>query len=53
MTVPPEATLTAVLIREHGIPVLRTGQPLSGGLVDEVMEAVRAERAQSILSRSN
>lgn len=48
-----EPALTAVLVPENGIPVLRTGHPLSAGVVDMVMEAVRTEREQSILGLTN
>ena len=40
---------TALLVPEDGVPVLRTGHPLSAETVDEVLEAVRTERKQSIL----
>ena len=36
------------MVLEDGVPVLRTGQPFSAGVVDEMLEAVRTQREQSI-----
>jgi hypothetical protein len=37
------------LREERGIPVLRTGQPISQTTVDETIESIRREREQSVL----
>jgi hypothetical protein len=44
-----DSVLTAVLVPEDGVPVLRTGQPLAASVVDEVLEAVRLEREHHLL----
>ncbi len=32
------------LIKEHGVTVLRTGQPLSASVVNDTLESIRRER---------
>lgn len=39
------------LIEEHGIPVLRTGQPLDTSIVTETIDAIRRERDLSPLGQ--
>jgi hypothetical protein len=47
------ASLSAQLVREDGVPVLRTGQPIGISVVDETLDRIRRERESAILGRSN
>jgi hypothetical protein len=47
------ASLSAQLVREEGVPVLRTGQPIGISVVDETLDRIRRERESAILGRSN
>jgi len=44
---------SAQLVREEGVPVLRSGQPIEISVVDETLDRVRRERESVILGRSN
>lgn len=46
-------SLSAQLVHEDGVPVLRTGQPIEISVVDETLDRVRRERESAILGRSN
>jgi hypothetical protein len=39
------------LIEEHGIPVLRTGQPLDASVVADTIDMIRRERDLSVLGQ--
>ena len=39
------------LIEEHGIPVLRTGQPLDPSVVADTIDMIRRERDLSVLGQ--
>lgn len=39
------------LVEEHGIPVLRTGQPLDPAVVADTIERIRLERDLSVLGQ--
>ena len=47
------ASLSARLVLEEGVPVLRTGQPIGISVTDETLERVRRERERAILGLSN
>ena len=47
------APLSVQLVREEGVPVLRTGQPIRISVVDETLDRIRRERESAILGRSN
>jgi hypothetical protein len=47
------ASLSAQLVREEGVPVLRTGQPIGISVVDETLDRIRRERERAILGPSN
>ena len=47
------ASLSAQLVREEGVPVLRTGMPIGISVVDETLDRIRRERESAILGRSN
>ena len=38
-------------VEEHGIPVLRTGQPLDPTVVADTLDAIRRERDLSVLGQ--
>ena len=40
------------LVREEGVPVLRTGQPIESSVMDETLDRVRRERERAILGLS-
>jgi hypothetical protein len=44
---------SAQLVREEGVPVLRTGTPIGISVVDETLDRIRRERESGILGRSN
>ena len=39
------------LIQEHGIPVLRTGQPLDPSVIADTIDMIRRERDLSVLGQ--
>jgi hypothetical protein len=47
------APLSVQLVREEGVPVLRTGQPMGISVVDETLDRIRRERESAVLGRSN
>jgi hypothetical protein len=47
------ASLSAQLVHEEGVPVLRTGQPIGISVVDETLDRIRRERESAIIGRSN
>jgi hypothetical protein len=47
------ASLSAQLVREEGVPVLRTGQPIEIAVVDETLDRIRREREHAFLGLSN
>jgi hypothetical protein len=47
------APLSVQLVREEGVPVLRTGQPIRISVVDETLDRIRRERESAILGRSD
>jgi hypothetical protein len=48
-----DASLSARLVREEGVPVLRTGRPIAISVVDETLDRVRREREGTILGLSD
>ena len=47
------ASLSARLVLEEGVPVLRTGQPIGISVTDETLERIRRERERAILGLSH
>ena len=47
------ASWSAQLVREEGVPVLRTGQPIGISIVDETLDRIRRERESAILGLSD
>jgi len=47
------ASLSVQLMRDEGVPMLRTGLPIGISVVDETLDRVRRERESAILGRSN
>jgi hypothetical protein len=50
---PADASLSAQLVREQGVPVLRTGLPIDVSVVDEILDSIRRERERAILGLSH
>lgn len=48
---PVESPQWPELIEEHGIPVLRTGQPLDPSVVADTIDMIRRERDLSVLGQ--
>ena len=48
---PAESAASPVLFEEHGIPVLRSGQPLDPSVVADTIDAIRRERDLSLLGQ--
>lgn len=48
-----QSAAAASLVREQGVPVLRTGQPIGVPIVDETLDGIRRERERVILGLSN
>lgn len=47
------APLSAQLLREEGVPVLRAGRPIEVSVIDETLDRIRRERERAILGLSN
>ena len=47
------ASSSAQLVREEGVPVLRTGQPIGISVVAETLDGIRRERERTILGLSD
>jgi predicted nucleic acid-binding protein len=45
--------LSAQLVREEDVPVLRTGQPIQISVVDETLDRIRRDRDRTVLGLSN
>jgi hypothetical protein len=46
-----ESSLRPELVEEHGVPVLRTGQPLDPSVVADTIDMIRRERDLSLLGQ--